>query len=418
MLKKLFLFFWFFCFLYKPEFIFIPHSINMFMGFIGLILSTRTNVKNIINSRTDARINDIIKLILPFMIISVFSMIINMSSDMKFIRYGMSVFLAYYGAYWLAYMFYKCYGTLNLKILVRYLLFATLFHQLIALIMFFDSSIYNILQSFVRSDASAMEAMDRTLGIRLQGLGASFFTAGLIYGYVLIILALALKQGVFNTKEQSFILTSYMFITLVGIMMARTTIVGFAIGLVILFSYYVTSFSKFIKTFISFVLIISVLYIAVIYIYPSILSDFEGLFAFAFEIINNYNDSGEIQSGTTDSLLEMWGTIPSTLKTWLIGDARWTAADGRHYYMKVDVGYLRNLWYFGLIGTFIYLLYNFNSLKLVLDRRCVFNKNVGCYAWIALFLYTLIINTKGPIDLLLYIFPFLFIDKYANSLKF
>lgn len=411
MLKKLFLFFWFFCFIYKPEFIFIPHSINMFMGIIGLILSTRNKVRDIILYRTDARVISIVRLILPFVIISVFSMIINTSTDMKFIRYGISVFLAYYGAYWLSYMFYKCYGSLNVKIIVMYLLYATLLHQFIALIMFFDYSIYNLLQSLVRIDASGLEAMDRTAGFRLQGLGASFFTAGLIYGYVLIMLALAIKQGEFNSKEQPWIMASYFLITAVGIMMARTTIVGFALGLLIIISYYATSWRKFFKTFIRLGFILCLLCVVVIKIYPSLLSDFEGLFEFAFELVNNYKNSGELHSGTTDRLLEMWGTIPDNFKTWLIGDARWVDADGRHYYMRVDVGYLRNLWYFGLIGTLTYLLYNLKSLKLVLDRRCVFNKVVGRYAWITLFLYTLVINTKGPIDLLLYIFPFLFIDK-------
>ena len=155
----------------------------------------------------------------------------------------------------------------------------------------------------------------------------------------------------------------------------------------------------------------------VIKINPDLMLEFEELFDFAFELVNNYQDTGELQSGTTDKLLSMWETLPDTLKTWLIGDARWTAADGRHYYMEVDVGYLRNLWYFGIIGTVIYLIYNLKTLKLILNRKCVFDAKVGKYAWIFLFIYTLILNTKGPIDLVFYIIPFLFIDRYSNNCR-
>ena len=217
LLKKLFLFFCFFCFIYKPEFIFIPHSINLFMGSMGILLSLRNNVKKYISLHTQANLRSIIRLITPFVVISIISIIVNFSSDTRFIRYGISVILAYYGAYWLAYMFYKFYGTLNAKILIYYLLYATLLHQLIALIMFFDYSIYSLLQSLVRSNESAMDAMDRTLGFRLQGLGASFFTAGMIYGYVLIMLSLGVRQGLFNTRIQPWILFFYVFITIVGL---------------------------------------------------------------------------------------------------------------------------------------------------------------------------------------------------------
>ena len=51
----------------------------------------------------------------------------------------------------------------------------------------------------------------------------------------------------------------------------------------------------------------------------------------------------------------MWKTIPDNLKTWIIGDARYVDSVNGGYYMHTDVGYLRVLWYGGVIGLFLYL---------------------------------------------------------------
>ena len=63
----------------------------------------------------------------------------------------------------------------------------------------------------------------------------------------------------------------------------------------------------------------------------------------------------------------MWKTLPTDGKTWIIGDAQYEDERGG-YYMHTDVGYLRVLFYGGLIGLFLYLLYIYKVTHLVFIR--------------------------------------------------
>ena len=83
---------------------------------------------------------------------------------------------------------------------------------------------------------------------------------------------------------------------------------------------------------------------------------------YAFELFDKYRDSGEIQSNSFDLTKKMWQTLPDNLLTWIIGDAKYVDENGG-YYMHVDVGYLRILFYGGLIGLFLYLLYIYNLAR-------------------------------------------------------
>jgi len=84
------------------------------------------------------------------------------------------------------------------------------------------------------------------------------------------------------------------------------------------------------------------------------------LFRFAFESFFNWMETGEWRSSSTDMLSGMW-LLPESLKTWIIGDGYFADPSGGGYYMGVDIGYLRFIYYCGLLGVaafsafFIYL---------------------------------------------------------------
>ena len=88
----------------------------------------------------------------------------------------------------------------------------------------------------------------------------------------------------------------------------------------------------------------------------------------AFELFINYSQSGKLESDSTNHLSEMY-VYPDNLKTWILGDGRFIAEDGMHYYKGTDVGYLRILFFMGLFGLLItyyqkiYLLYTTIKLK-------------------------------------------------------
>ncbi|MBU3842005.1 MAG: hypothetical protein IAA47_03315 [Candidatus Fusobacterium pullicola] len=99
-----------------------------------------------------------------------------------------------------------------------------------------------------------------------------------------------------------------------------------------------------------------------------------------------------IKRGETDStnvLKNMWNIIPEDIKTWIIGDGKWM--EGKKYYMNTDVGYLRLVWYVGIIGLFIYFYYLFFIYKnLVKDSSKEIKTLIGF-----IFIFLLVVNIKG-----------------------
>ncbi|MNR35976.1 hypothetical protein D3C85_1538570 [compost metagenome] len=83
--------------------------------------------------------------------------------------------------------------------------------------------------------------------------------------------------------------------------------------------------------------------------------------------------------------------FPDNLSTWLFGDGRMMMSDGS-YYMGSDVGYIRLLFYFGMIGTFIYFLtqlFYYQKLKNLTNNKPI------KLLFSMMFLWVILLNFKG-----------------------
>ena len=76
-------------------------------------------------------------------------------------------------------------------------------------------------------------------------------------------------------------------------------------------------------------------------------------------------ESGEWDVGSNEKLKGMY-VFPETFKTWLIGDGFFGATtsdpyyigkEWKSFYMDTDVGYLRFIFYFGILGLFTFLFH-------------------------------------------------------------
>ena len=85
--------------------------------------------------------------------------------------------------------------------------------------------------------------------------------------------------------------------------------------------------------------------------------------SYAFEIFDKFRETGKLQSNSFDVTSEMWKTLPSYIETWILGDAKYEDENGG-YYMHTDVGYLRVIFYGGIVGLFFYLYYIYKLIKL------------------------------------------------------
>lgn len=105
---------------------------------------------------------------------------------------------------------------------------------------------------------------------------------------------------------------------------------------------------------------------------------FYKLFRFAFEGFFNYVEYGEWETASTDKLRTMY-VFPDTLKTWIIGDGYFSNphySDPNYvgkttklgYYMGTDVGYLRFIFYFGMIGLLAFSAFMIYSAKICMKN--------------------------------------------------
>lgn len=107
-----------------------------------------------------------------------------------------------------------------------------------------------------------------------------------------------------------------------------------------------------------FVPFLNILVIALISIlFPQMVNTLvEKVFPFVFEFYYAYESTGEIQTGSTNVLKEMW-QVPISFETFWLGDGYFMNPFGTGYYMKTDVGILRNILYGGILWYILIVLY-------------------------------------------------------------
>ncbi|MBE7357812.1 hypothetical protein CSPB12327_02870 [Campylobacter sp. RM12327] len=284
---------------------------------------------------------------------------------------------------------------LNFKTISTLLINIILIQTLIALIMF----IYPDLTVFLFSiEKMSEETFDRNIylsGIRFMGIGAAkTFTSGIINGFGLILIAILLR--LYKTSSKEIILLSIKFLVIfsLGMMMARTTLIGAILALVIIllpenFNYSISLIKKRTLFFITLtcVTITALFFIIIFY------SDFLLVFQYGFEMFINYFKTSTFETASTNELKEMF-IFPNEIKSWIIGDAYWyNPLKDNFYYMNTDVGYLRLIFYFGLIGLFFYFSLQFFLVKVYKHFDIKFKY------YIFIIIYLLILNLKGFADL-------------------
>lgn len=414
-IKKGLLFIVVFILIFRPEFTFIPFGINRFFGLLGLLVFYYDKkTRMVICNSANISFRPFFILLLPSLLWSFISLVLNQTSDLYFPKYVISMFLAFFGAYMMAWGFVKVYGNVQCKRLAEYLIVGCVLYTIIALLCFINPDLFVLLNSIQRIDEIAEMSMSNTEGTRLIGIGANFFTSAIVNGTILILLGVSAAVYRYSTAKKFMLLVAFAIISVLGLMMARTSMFGMLIGGCFLLLSFANSLKNFFQTIFASILFIC----AAFMIIPALVSDFayeaEILISFGFEMFINKSQGGDMESHSMLRLYEMWATVPHNMETWIFGDGLWSGKNG--YYMNVDLGYLRHIWYFGLIGTIFLFRYYYLTLKLIFWRKKLFAPKHK-FLTLGLFAFTLILNTKGPCDLFIYIIPFYFCsDALSKSI--
>lgn len=383
----------FFCYLYPVKFTFLPflntRYIISIIGFVVLYNSNRITLPKPLMAPLGC---------LVFLaLFGSFSTIVNGAFDFTIAFIPFTFLLTYYSFVGLE----RISGGLTLEKFTFFLTIAALIQVSISVIFFIIPGVEDFIGNFIYLDAKAEAAMERLEGIRLRGLGTAYFTSGVIHSIVLILIALNVNS------RQLFYSLSYIIIAFIGLCMSRTLMFGVFISLFPLIKN--LSNGKFYKS----LLIVGILILVMVYIYNATMNsnndDVFTIFNFGFSYFTNLIETGSIENESVTVLRDSI-KLPSDFCGWIFGDGYWKDPKNPllDSYMGVDQGYLRTVFYYGLIGLSAHLLTYWKLIKTAVFRS-------SCKYLYLIFVLYLIIFLKGYQNIFEFCIPLIFLSNNSSS---
>ena len=292
-------------------------------------------------------------------IMSLLAIVYNQTPDDSYADYLISFLVWLCAAYVVCHCIKWTHGTINVRLVVAYLAGVCVLQCISALVI--DS--YPAFQAWVDSTFNIEQKLMHNFR-RLYGLSAHLDVAGARFSAVLVCIAFILcDEGKISQWGRSLLFISFMFISIVGNMIARTTLVGMTIGIIwilyrCLFPSPELDRNEHQNSLLIWLLILIVGIIICVILYNTDYA-FYSIFRFGFEGFFNFFETGTWTTGSNETLKTMivW---PESLRTWFIGDGYFenSSADPNYlgdatekgFYMGTDIGYLRFIFYFGIFG--------------------------------------------------------------------
>lgn len=293
---------------------------------------------------------------------SLLAMVYNSTEDNAYATYLISMLVWLSAAYMVIVTLDFSFGTVTIELVADFIIAISVFQCTIAILGDLFVPVNNFIKMLVPG-TSWLDSVERMYGI---GDTTALDTGGIRYSIACVLCAYMLTKTETRDKDAliPWYLFAYMFITVIGNMIARTTTVGAVIALLYLLLYSFSSikvsiskiklFGWFLAIFLFIVIIASFLYDTNETFHQNIRFGFEGFF--------NLIETGEWKTNSNNTLKAMY-VFPDNPKTWIVGDGYFNnpSSDPNYlgnytqgYYMNTDVGYLRFIFYFGIIGLFIF----------------------------------------------------------------
>ena len=350
---------------------------------------------------------------------TVLSSVVNTITENTFIIFPFQVIYLLLLSYCIYYITKRFCKVISFYVITRYFLMTLVVQSVIAIVMFVNQPICLFLFDLQGIDLTS-RVIKMYFGVRLIGLGCFYFGAGAIYGLGLIaIMPFMLKAK--NKQQLIKLILLYVYIFIVGIFFARTAMIGCVFSIVyLIFCILIPKMcNKVFLVFRQFIIYLTVFGIALVFIYtssPKLQEDYGDIIDFGFEAFINLVENRELSTASSDGLTEYHLSIwPQNQKTYYIGDMRWTKGDS--YYGDSDVGYVRLLFYFGVPGVILFLLYQYSIVRI---SGLIFKERILSFFFFTVFFYALILLIKGYIDVASLIFIYLHYksldSKYENRI--
>lgn len=348
---------------FPAEFTFMPsQNTKKLLAVVGLlILVSKLVRKRAFSFNKDMLLVSIYAVFVS--LVSLISIIYNNTPDSTYVTYVVSMWVWLSGAYAVVSIIKEYHKKLSVELVCNYLIGVCVVQCVLAIAI--DMS--PLVKSYVDRYFTTGHYMDEF--DRLYGIGCSLDVAGSRFSTVLIAISAILikRSSSFNFTKMLIYFLSFVVIGVLGNMIARTTTVGLLIGLIYLIS---NSSSLNLKErrvrLLRWVTCVIILTIPVVsYYYNNDLQMRENL-RFAFEGFFSLFEKGEWDVHSNNRLASMV-VFPDNLKTWIIGDGYFNGPSDidpyyvgppmTGFYMWTDIGYLRFIFYFGLLGLAAFMLF-------------------------------------------------------------
>ena len=351
------------------------------------------------------------------------SVIVNNTNDYTYASYFVSMFVWLSGAYTTIKIVKWLHGYVSVELICNYLIGVCVGQCILALIIDSFPAFKLLVDRFVVG-FDFVETDTLTKANRIYGIGAGLDVAGTRFATVLVMISFLL-QRLSDSRYKKYMwvyLVAFLLISVVGNMMARTTTVGIIVAL----SYWVISsgilrlslYKDSVRVWKYLLISLCVAIPFMVYLY-SANEQFHDNIRFAFEGFFSLAEKGQWETNSNNILKNMI-VFPDNVQTWLIGDGYIENPTGRDpyyvgptyggYYKGTDIGYLRFIFYFGIIGLFTFILY-FYKVAQVCRRR--FRKYATMF-WLILAI-NMIVWLKVSTDIFLVFAIFLCVSKEEDD---
>lgn len=341
----------------------------------------------------------------------------NSTNDYTYARYARPFITWLSAAYAAVFLIRQLHGRMSVEILCNYFI-AMCVLQCVSVLLIDNIPAF---KSWANSTIMGLDYIDFI--DRKYGLGPTLDVAGTRFAAVEIMTAFMIhkKQVAQENKMMIAYIAALLFILVVGNMVARTTTIGAGVALVYLVwmnkdnLYNISKNSQFWKNLIG-VTAIGIIVITYLYNNNAV---FRENFRFAFEGFFNWWERGDWQTTSTDTWKKMiiW---PDNLKTWLIGDGYFDGPTGKDpyyigpdntgYYKWTDIGYLRFIFYFGMLGLLLFIGFFIKATHICVSRFARYK-----YMFIFFCLLNMVIWFKVSTDIFIVFAPFLCISQEENE---
>lgn len=302
-----------------------------------------------------------------------FAVTINNTRDYVYATYFISMWVWLGGAYtvisWLRY----CFGKVDVIIVCKAIIGVCVAQCLIAMIINDVPAFGLWVNSWCRSVATATSDYFSS-GERLYGIGAGLDIAGTRFAVALIMITYMLKRCIHDkdVTSQAMYILAFWVIAIIGNMISRTT----SLGLLLSFAFFMLPdyTHRELKRSTTRVFLCSAIiiipFIVLLYNYNT---QFHENIRFGFEGFFSLVEEGKWKVQSNERLMDMF-VLPDNTKTWLIGDGYfadpyysdpyYSGPDWKGFYKATDVGYLRFIFYFGVVGLTLFVLYMYQACRL------------------------------------------------------